>query len=1105
VEIDASAGLLASERKQVTILFADFSGFTSFTSKHDAEEVRDHMVSTWERLDGILRAHGGLVEKHIGDAVMAVFGARQSRESDPVQAVRAALAMQACLSEGVAKGKPAPLKMRIGIHTGLVVLGPLGNTGEFAATGDPVNVANRIEQNAPLGGVLISHDTRRHVYGWFNLQEMPLLSVKGKSEMIQTYQVLSARPRPLTDTLSGIEGVATRMIGRELELELLKSTFQSVMTQRDVRIVTVVGDAGIGKSCLWQQFGKWVESLPENARLFCGRASAEMERLPFSLMRDVFSSRFEIQESDPVAVARAKFERGVIDLLAGGDANATGGAAQEHVIQAHYLGQLLGLDFSNSPHLRDLLKDPEQIRARAFHYMSAFFASMTKRIEISPSGAETKAVLIILEDVHWSDEGSLDLIDYLARNCRGAPVMMVCLARPTLYERRPRWGEGLVDYKRVTLDCLSRNESCELVEIILHKAAEIPDALAELVVGGAEGNPFYIEEMIKMLIDQKVIVPGAEHWRIEPERLAATRVPATLTGVLQARLDGLTLLERGVLQRASVIGRVFWDSAVERLSNAAARRAGGGARKEGAVTKREILETLAGLRRKELIFRSDTSAFAGSVEYCFKHELLRSVTYESVLKKFRRDHHAEVASWLIDHSGERIGEFTGLVAAHFEQAGRDVEAAEWYGRAGIQARAGYAPVTAIDYLRKALALSPSELPETEASLVRRLEWHEALGDALAAQARFSEARDEYLVARSLAEMLNNVVAQARTWNGIAFLHERKGDYRASIEAAEQAKTIAERAGAAGGRELIRSLHLKGWALYRFGDAQAVLALGAETLALCTAAGDRRGLATSYKLHGVAHLQLGHYPEADRYFEKGLSICNELDDRRTASAMWSNLGESARLRGDCRSAADLYQKAINISRQTGNRESEIIYLNNLGGARLGLRDFKEAESDLRQVISLAGTSTYCALSETYNFLSEACLGQGKLSEALQAAQHALSLAQESESYLDQGGAWRALGQAAAALGKKGAEARAELIFPSTSFPEPGMCFSESLRVFKTMDAQGEQAHTLKAWAEFEREQGRIEESQKKSDEARAILQRLGMVQEEPATSSSLAPG
>jgi predicted ATPase/class 3 adenylate cyclase len=1078
-----------SERKQVTVLFADFSGFTAFSDKLDPEEVRDRMTTLWTHLDAIIKGRGGTVEKHIGDAIMAVFGARHAHEEDPEHAVRAALEMQSALSEGQKLNNWLPLQLRVGIHTGLVVVGPLGETGEFAATGDTVNLANHLEQSAPDGGVLISHDTYRHVYGSFDVQSLPPLSVKGKSDPLQTYLVVRARSQSLARTLRGIEGVGTETIGREPELKRLQSTFLSVMEERELHVFSVVGEAGIGKTRLAGEFQKWVEPLPQKVRLFCGRATAEMVGLPFALMRDVFASRFEILESDPPAVAREKLENGFVGLLSM-TTDAPDSSVEEHFLRAHFVGQLLGFDFSASPHLANLLQDVEQIRHRAFHYLAEFFAAISKGAATGP-GSETKAALLVLEDIHSSDDGSLDLIDHLARTCRGAPLMILCLARPTLFERRPTWGEGLPAHTRLDLEPLSRRDSRILVEMILRKAPEIPQALRELVVDGAEGNPFYIEEIIKMLIDQKVIVPGIEHWRIEAARLAAIRVPPTLTGVLQARLDGLSPLERAVLQRASVVGRVFWDTAVERLGYAGELQPATAPAPDTALAKRDILEALAGLRHKQLIFQRESSAFAGTTEYTFKHELLRNVTYESVLKKFRRDYHARLATWLIDHSGERITEFTGLVASHFEQAGRISEAADWYGRAGQQARLGYAPATAIDYFRKALELLPAQPSAQKDVEVKRLEWQEGLGETLAAQARFGEALKAYSDMRLLAETLGDLRTQARAWNGIAFLHERCGKNRASVESAERAERLATQADECSPQERTRALFLKGWALYRLGDAPAVLELAEQTLKAYTDCGDQRGIVTSYKLFGVAHLHLGQFQEADSYFQKGLALCRQIADRRNAGAMWSNLGESARLRGNYKAAAEYYQKALAIVREIGNRDSERIYLNNLSGALIGLHKFAQAETNLRKVITQTSAPNYCTLSESYRFLSEACLGQKKFSEALDSAQRALTLAQESQSSFDLGGAWRALGRAAAKIKAQSDQDRAIEGSLCSPVPDPAECFSESLRVFKEINAEAEQGRTLRAWASFEQEQGRPVEGLEKSCAAQSIFQRLQM--------------
>ncbi len=1080
-----------TERRQVTVLFADFAGFTAFADKQDVEDVREYLTSIWSRLDQILVAHGGRVEKHIGDAVMAVFGAEQAREDDPVQAVRAGLAMQACLAQWRPPESQPALQMRVGINTGLVILGPLGSSGEFAATGDTVNVAARLEQMAPVGSVLVSHNTFRQVYGFFYVQALAPASVKGKPEPVRAYVVLKAKPLALAMQMRGVEGVQTPMIGRQPELQQLQVLLRSIISGGPSRSVTVLGEPGIGKTCLLREFQEWIELLPENVRVFWGRARPETAPLPFALIRDMFSGRFGIQESDPPALAREKLEGGLLELFGNKESAVSG--KEEKLLQIHFIGQLLGFDYSDSPYLKEILKDADQVRARAFHYLGRFFHAVSS--SPAPAGlGKVHATLIVAEDLHWSDDGSLDFFEHLARTCRDAPMLLICVARPPLLERRPAWGTELPAHARLELGPLSRGESRALVETILRKAPAVPQALRELIVGSAEGIPFYIEEIINMLIDQKVIRPGPEEWEIEPRLLAAVRVPPTLAGILQARLDSLSATERHVLQCASVIGRVFWDSAVDRLC-LPGDAVPAAAPKEAQPVRPETLNGLNGLRHKGVIVRREASAFAGVNEYSFRHELLRNVAYESLLKKSRRKHHARAAAWLIERSGSRAEEVSGLVALHFEQAGKQAEATEWFGRAGQQARRSYAPALAIDYFRKGLALLPAAPISADQLQAKQIEWSEGLVEALGAQARFDEALELCSRLQSLAALSKDNVRQARAWLASAFLQERLGSNRASVESADRAEEFARAAGPAGQPELIRALHLKGWAFYRLGDAPGVLALADQTRKLCAESGNRPSLATTCKLDGVAHLQLGHFDQADRFFREGLVLCEQSGDRRNAAAMFSNLGESARARGDFKAAAELYQKALEMARQIGHRESEIIYLTNLGAARLGLGQLEQAEAELRQAIALSGPK-YCSLSETYSLLGQACLGQDKVPEGLEAARRALGLAQEAENDLNIGLAWRTLGMAAAACLRANGS-------PAGGAPEPRACFAESLRVLEGIHAQGEQAYTLRDWGDFELRHGSADEGRRKCEAARSLFLRLGAQAEAARVDALLA--
>jgi len=576
-------------------------------------------------------------------------------------------------------------------------------------------------------------------------------------------------------------------------------------------------------------------------------------------------------------------------------------------------------------------------------------------------------------------------------------------------------------------------------------------------------------------------------------------VPPTLTGVLQARLDRLTPEERTVLQRASVIGRVFWDDAVEHLGagvTAPVRR----------VTTREpfsrlqvpaddvdVGRVLESLRGKELVYRREAAAFAGTHEYTFKHALLRDVTYESVLKRERREYHRRAADWLARHSGGCVGEYAGRIAEHFERAGAAEDAAEWYGRAGRQARETYAPETAIRYYRKALGLLKSGGAVTEPEDVLalnalRLEWYEGLGEVLRVQARYSEAVEAYGEMRAAAEALQATPAQARAWNEVALVQSSQGDNRACFESTQRAEMLARAAGASGpaaGVEFARALNLQSQVCSRLGDARAAMMLADRALALVDKLGDegRRVRAECLKSLGMAYHMLGQFEQAEEFKSLSLGIYRELADRRYVGNLLNSLGETARLRGDYPTAYARYSEALQIAREIGNRNGEILYLSNLGAARNGLGEYEEAESALRQTIELATAAGYVGLSENYRFLAEALLGRGRLAEAEEAARRALELGREVENHEHLAEAWRVLGLVASS-------SRAS-IEAGGAARDAGACFAQSLSIFAHIQMEAERARTLRDWARHELSSGDPERGRQPWDEARDSFQRLHM--------------
>jgi class 3 adenylate cyclase/tetratricopeptide (TPR) repeat protein len=1059
----------AEQLKQVTVLFADLFGLASLGEQLGAEELSEVTRELWNRLDSVVMEFGGAVERHLGGQALALWGAQSAREDDPEQAVRAALRMRESAGEFARERLGDALAdarlMRVGVNTGAVLLSAAGR--EFAATGATVNIAQRLEGAAPTGGILISHDTYRHVRGVFDVRELELLNVKGRAEAVRTYVVERAKPRAFRLRTRGVEGVETRMVGRQAELSRMRDALQTVVEDRELQAVTVFGDAGLGKSRLLDEFAGEVELLPERVQVFQGRAGQWTRGLPYALLRDVFSYRFGIQDSDSPSVAREKIERGLVGLFGGG---------VDALMRAHFIGHLVGLDFSASPHLAGILDDAKQVRGRAFHYVAQLFREV----------ARASPVVIYLEDLHWADDGSLDFVDHLTRACADSAVLVVCFARPDLLERRPAWGEGLASHARITLQPLTRRETRQLVEEILRYAQSIPHALREMVVGAAEGNPFYVEELIKMFIDQGVIVPDAADWRVDASRLVEVRVPPTLRGVLQARLDGLTSWEKTVLQRASVIGREFWGGALEDFS----RRA----RARGEAGEAEAAEALAALRRKELVYRRESSAFTGTAEYTFKHAILRSVTYENILKRDRRRLHREAAEWLITQSGGRVEEYAAVIAEHFERARESARAAEWYGRAGGQARASYAPEAAIGFYRKALEFArDAQEPDAQGATPQtrqHIKWYDGLGEVLTMQARYAEATTAYESMREAAESACDLIAQARAWNGLTAVREYQGDNRAALESASRAEQLALSADdvKAARSELAVALNRHGLASHRLGDAASVAEMGRQLLAISEGMneGRRHARANGLRLLGVAHETSGRFDEADECFEQSLELLRETGDRRNVGFMLNNLGVVAHLQGDYSAAAARYEEALAIFREVGERTCELPGLGNLAGAQVGLGEYEAAEANLRQAVAWAGTTGHFALSMIYCYLAESLCGQGKTDGALEAALTALELGLKTENQDYIGSAWRALGLIASRSG-------APVAVGCESYDAAG-CFAESLRVYTDMGAEAERARTLRDWARHERGRGDAESGAALWDEARAIFSRLKMVRE-----------
>ncbi len=1036
-------------RLLATVLFIDLAGHTGLIQGLDPEEIVEIIDRALKRLAEPVTRYGGRIVRFQGDGFKAVFGLPTAQENDPDNAVFAGLEitdLAARIAGELAAERNLPgFNARVGLDTGVVLVGE-GAEAEDSVTGLPVNLAARLESAAPPGGVLISHHTYQHVRGVFDMEPLPPIEAKGFPEPVPVYRVLRPKPRSFRTRRRGVEGIETRMVGRDRELRLLQGLFDDVVREREERVAVIVGEAGLGKSRLLYEFENWGDLQPVNVQLYRGRARLETRGVAYGLLRDVFVFRCAILDDDPAPVVREK-------LVAGFHAALGEGEMVE--AQAHVVGHLLGYDFQASRHVAPLLGNAAQLRNQALYYLTEYFRAVTRR----------DPAVLLLEDLHWADDSSLDAVRLLAVALQERPLLVVGATRPALYERHPRWLEDLPAFRRVDLTQLSGDDAGRLVDDILSRVPDLPPALRDLIVSRAEGNPFYVEELIKVLIEQGVIerpeegareehsslAPGpyslAPIWRIHLDRLTDAMLPATLTGILQARLDALPVAEKDALQRASVVGRLFWDEAVAYIA-------------EDAGPADDLWPNL---RRREIIYPREGSAFEGAREYLFKHALLRDVAYESVLRRRRRAYHRRAAEWLIRASGDRVDEYAELIAGHFAQAEDAAAEAEWQARAGRQAAARYATGEALRAFNRALELTPADDLAARYDLLsqRRQIYHllgeraaeaadlAALGELAAAlqdptrAAEVATNRARYLLATgayepaieqasaalALAERAGDaeLLARARAYAGNALMF--LGDYDAArthlLAAVETARAVGAK------RVQLEATRILGIATEEQGDLDAAPRYHEEALVLAREIGDRVNERRALNSLGVVAQGRGDYDRAMAYFEESLAIARAIGDRVGAGTVLGNMGVQANNLGDYDSARGFFEESLQLARETDDQTGVAINLLNLAGVRNHTGDHQGALAlyeEARAPTEASGDRPL--LGYVINGVGRALLDNGRTAEAIAALREALDLrldlgqahlVAESQAFL--GEALAAGGDMAAAM----AEIEAVLVY------------------------------------------------------------------------------
>ena len=931
------------QRKTVTVVFCDLTGSTELGESTDPEALRALLARYFERMKGIVEAHGGSVEKFIGDAVMAVFGVPVAHEDDALRACRAAIEMRDALPDlGIAG--------RIGVNTGEVVTG----TEERLATGDAVNVAARLEQVAQPGEVLIGEETLGLVRTAVEVGDGRRLELKGKAEQVPAW--------PLLAVTGEVERrFATLMVGRETELRRLRDAFRQAVHDRSCQLFTVLGSAGVGKSRLAAEFLANIEG-----RVVRGRCLSYGDGITYWPVVEILKQLGTLPEGDPGQPLRSLL--GESEMPAAADEIAWG--------------------------FRKLLEQE----------------------------AQERPLVCLLDDLHWAEETLLDLVEHIADLARDAPLLLLCMARPELLERRPSWGGGKWNATTVLLEPLDAAET----ERLITELGGIDDELRERILQAAEGNPLFLEEMIGLLRDSG----GVE-----------VEVPPTILALLAARLDQLDPAERSVLERGSVEGRTFHRGAVAALADG-----------DGAVDQR-----LIALVRKELV-RPDRAQLTGDDAYRFRHLLIRDAAYDALPKATRADLHERFARWIEQHGGELV-ELDEILGYHLEQAvryrrelGLDVDeklrddARRHLTDAGRRAIARQDFAAASHLLERAVGLVPPDeidvpleidlafalfdvgrLEEGYRSLASTAERAAALGDRVGELcARLQVGIFKlYVEPEGAAADLDGVIATARPELEAAgdefalyllhFARAQAAHLRSrndeEIAALDQMMFHAERTGLP---------HLVAWAFPGGGAARFFGSTSVtEVLSWIEERKERYGAEWRLAgLKGASFALLGRFDESRRLRSE---FCEGLEERGDLLNLGSHLSQFGvqveLLAGDPEAALALGERGCRILDEAGERAWLSTSWCYLAEALYALGRLDEAEEFARKGAELGGSDDATTQILAAGVQARVLAHRGELLDAEQLAREAIELADETEALLLQADARGVLAEVLELAGRR----------------------------------------------------------------------------------------
>ena len=874
-----------AERRLCSVLFVDLVGFTPFAEQRDPESVRELLTQYFERAQRIVESYGGTVEKFIGDAVMAVWGAPVANEDDAERAVRAGLDVVASVTELGEVSANSGLRARGGVVTGEVAIS-IGKVSEGMVLGDAVNSASRVQSVAEPGTVLVDESTWRAASGAIAFEEVGTLELKGKAVTIKAWRAL--RVVAQRKGLGRAERLEPPFVGREEEIRLIKELLHATAREKRARLVSVTGIPGIGKSRLAWEFLKYVDGLADNVYWHEGRSRAYGEGITFGALGEMVRMRAGILEVEEAATSLEKLRACLTEFV------------QDEEERQWILPPLA--------HLLGLGDAPSSNRDEIFSAWRMFF----ERI------AERGLTVLIFEDLQWADAGLIDFVESILEWSKGCSILVVTLARTELMDRRPSWGAGLRNFNSLHLEPLSATSMSELLNGFVRG---LPSEVSDRVLQRAEGVPLYAVETIRMLVDRGVIVQVDDVYRVQAE-LGTLEIPETLHALIASRLDSLTPRQRALLQDAGIVGSTFSIDSLLVVS-------------ELSVEELEI--ELRDLVRKEYIFADNDPRSPERGQFGFVQGVIREVAVGTLARRDRQAKHAAVARY-----SESLGEegLASVIAAHYLEAYRASpdesgneellpKALEWLDRAGQRALSLGSPEQAAVMFDQAIELAHDDdarapLLELASSAATHREHYESAIEYLQKAIDIYHARGD-LVSWGLcvSELAFPLMSIGRSAESVQ-LGERAFGLVGEDETLVRAKLSLSVATVLGyGTEVERAVQ---WCEIALGlaeelddDALLAGALGTRSLALFTMGRHREAVMLARGMASIAD-DAGQLQEQAR--------------ARTALSLYM-------LPDNPRAMVDIANQAVDLARRAGTRGLEITNMLNITETSLYLGLWDEA--------------------------------------------------------------------------------------------------------------------------------------------------------------------